>query len=197
MVAPVELLRFRCTGCGNCCRDPLLPLTDSDLARISEHTGDAPADIVRFIDKDAIDLDNEPEAFVSLRQGRRVMVLRHQLGACRYLGDEDRCRIYAARPLGCRIFPFDPSYDRRGKLKRLKLIDATDCKYELDGSNDPCDLKQLHAEYQTATQAYQRKIAEWNRRQQRRRRAGNTTETTAQFFAFLGLLGPEARKATP
>ena len=40
------------------------------------YTGMTPADFVRFVARDAIDLDEEPEAFALLRQGRRVMILR-------------------------------------------------------------------------------------------------------------------------
>ena len=122
-MAASDLLKFRCTGCGNCCKEPLLPLTAADVKRISERTGDAPTDIVRFIDRNAIDMDDEPESFAMLRQGRRVMILRHQGGGCRYLGKDERCTIYGARPLGCRIFPFDPTFDKKGKLVYHGAID--------------------------------------------------------------------------
>ncbi len=181
-------LGFRCTQCGNCCKDPLLPLTDADLRRIVEHTGDAPEDVVRWVDRFAIDMDDEPQAFVRLRQGRRVMVLRHQRGVCRYLGADDRCSIYDARPLGCRIFPFDPSFGRDGKLRRLRLIQATDCPHELDGKNPVRPLRSLHQRYQRATADYYEKVAEWNRRQRRQLRAGRSAATARQFLQFLGLM---------
>jgi Fe-S-cluster containining protein len=184
-----QLLTFRCTGCGNCCKEPLLPLTDEDVLRISERTGDAPRDIVRFIDRNGIDMDDEPESFALLRQGRRVMILRHQNGGCRYLGDDDRCSIYGARPLGCRIFPFDPSFDKQGKIRRLKLIQATECPHELDGENDPDLLRTLHVRYEAATRKYQEKIAEWNREQRRLRRAGRSAQSARKFLEFLGLGG--------
>jgi Fe-S-cluster containining protein len=195
-VAPrEELLKFRCTGCGNCCKEPLLPLTDADVVRIAERTGDAPADFVRFIDRNAIDLDDEPEAFALLREGRRVMILRHQRGGCRYLGSDKRCQIYGARPLGCRIFPFDPSFDRNGKLRRLRLIDATQCDYALDGSNDLDGMRSLHQRHEAATRAYQGKIADWNRLQQKRKRAGKKPQTARKFLEYLGVIsakGPTA-----
>lgn len=187
MAAP-DLLKFRCTGCGNCCKEPLLPLTDADVRRISKHTGDDPGDIVRFVDRNAIDMDDEPESFAMLRQGRRVMILRHQEGGCRYLGEDERCSIYGARPLGCRIFPFDPTFDKKGKLRRLKLIQAADCKYELDGHNDPDAIQKLHSRYEEATHAYQDRIAEWNKLQRARRRAGRSSQTSREFLAFLGLV---------
>ena len=164
-----------------------MPLTDGDVVRIQEHTQDAPADFVRFVDRSSIDLDDEPEAFALLRQGKRVMILRHQDGGCRYLGDDDRCTIYEARPLGCRIFPFDPSWDKKGGLRRLRLIDAADCRYELDGQNDLDEMRDLHQRYEAATAVYQQKIADWNRLQQRRKRQGKQAQTARQFLSYLGI----------
>lgn len=191
MASPLALLKFRCTGCGNCCRDPLLPLTDEDVRRIVQHTGDTAMDVVRFVDRNAIDMDDEPEAFAILRQGRRVMVLRQRGGGCMYLDREERCSIYDARPLGCRIFPFDPSYDRKGKLRRLELIQATDCIYELDGKNSPSALTRLHTQYEEATRLYHEKLAAWNSLQKRRKRAGRSAQTAREFLAFLEVL-PES-----
>ncbi|MDQ2645255.1 MAG: YkgJ family cysteine cluster protein [Myxococcota bacterium] len=188
MRSPKELLKFRCTGCGNCCKEPLLPLTCADVIRIRESTGDDPMDFVRFVDEDAIDLEGEPEAFALLAQGKRVMILRHQGGGCRYLGEDLRCKIYESRPLGCRIFPFDPAFDKRGGLRRLKLIQATDCKYELDGGNDPDELRTLHQLYEAATALYQQKIAAWNREQQRRKRLGKRPQSSRRFLSYLGAL---------
>jgi Fe-S-cluster containining protein len=181
-------LKFRCTGCGNCCKDPLLPLTDKDVVRITQRTGDAPQDFITWVDRNGIDMDDEPEAFVRLRQGKRVMVMRHQGGGCRYLGKDDRCTIYGSRPLGCRIFPFDPSFGKQGQLRRLKLIQATDCQYELDGDNDPGAIQDLHQRHEAATAAYQVRVAEWNKEQQRRTRAGRAAQTAREFLSFLGVL---------
>ncbi len=182
-----HLLGFRCTGCGNCCKDPLLPLTDADVRRIARTTGDGAADIVRWVDRDGIDMDDEPEAFAMLRQGKRVMVLRHERGGCRYLGDDNRCTIYSSRPIGCRIYPFDPDFSAKGKLVRLKIVKATECPYELDGHNDPDELKELDDRYQQAHWDYNDKVAEWNRTQTARRRAGKAAQTAREFLDFLGL----------
>jgi Fe-S-cluster containining protein len=182
-----KYLKFRCTGCGNCCKEPLLPLTDADMRRISRKTGDDAASMVRWVERAGIDMDDEPEAFVMLRQGKRVMVLKHERGGCRYLGDDDRCTIYASRPLGCRIFPFDPTFGKDGKLRRLKLIDAAECHYELDGKNDVDSMRELHALHEAETHAYQDRVAAWNREQKKRKRAGAAPQTAAEFLRFLGV----------
>jgi Fe-S-cluster containining protein len=182
-----ENLKFRCTGCGNCCKEPLLPLTDGDVVRIQKRTGDAAADIVRWVDRHGIEMDDEPEAFVHLRQGKRVMVLRQENGRCRYLGSDDRCRIYSSRPLGCRIYPFDPTFDAKGKLKRLKIVRATECPNTYDGDTDPEDLKDLDDRYQGAHHDFNDKVAEWNAAQAKRKRGGKAVQTARQFLEFLGL----------
>jgi Fe-S-cluster containining protein len=185
-----KYLAFRCTGCGNCCRDPLLPLTHIDLQMIVERTRDYPEDVVRWVDKWGIDMDDEPEGFVELRQGKRVMVLRHEHGACRYLGDDNRCTIYKSRPLGCRIYPFDPEYRKRGpeqgQLRRLKLIHACECPHELDGDTDVARLRRLHERYEGTLHAYHDKVEEWNRLQKRRRRNGLSPRTGPEFLRWLG-----------
>jgi Fe-S-cluster containining protein len=187
-----KFLKFRCTRCGNCCKEPLLPLTDADVRRIAGRTGDDPTDFVVWIDRFGIDMDDEPEAFVMLRQGRRVMVLRHDRRGCRYLGEQG-CTIYSSRPTGCRVFPFDPSFDKQGKLRRLRLIDATDCRYELDGRNDVDTIQSLHERHQGATFAYHQKVATWNALQKRRRRAGKAAQSAREFFAYLGF---DSRRAS-
>jgi Fe-S-cluster containining protein len=187
-VSGERFFKFRCTGCGNCCKEPLLPLTDQDVLRIQQRTGEDARDFVRWVDRNGIDMDDEPEAFVRLRQGKRVMIMRHRGGGCYFLGKDDRCTIYASRPLGCRIFPFDPSYTKNGKLRRLKLIQATDCQYELDGSNDPQAVQDLHERHEGATKRYQDRVAEWNQEQTRRVRRGGRAQTATEFLEFLDLL---------
>lgn len=182
----LPLLRFRCTGCGNCCRDPLLPVTDADLLRIVEHTGLAASELVKWIDRHGIDLPGEPESFVTLRHGRRVMVLRHVHGHCRFLGADDRCTIYEARPLGCRIFPFDPDFNREGELVRLRMIDATECPYERDGKNSKTKIRALYYKSEAERSQYEAKVAEWNREQRARIRKGQAAATAAEYLAFLG-----------
>jgi Fe-S-cluster containining protein len=181
-----SLLKFRCTGCGNCCKEPLLPLTDGDVKRIAKGTGEKPKDFIRWVDRHGIEMDDEPEGFVMLRQGKRVMVLRHTRWGCYFLGKDNRCTIYKSRPLGCRIFPFDGTFKKDGKLRHLKLIQAADCKYELDGKNDVKALHELDTQHEKAGDDWEGRIADWNKAQKARKRDGKAAGTAREFFAFMG-----------
>lgn len=148
-------------------------------------------DMIQWVTRFEIEMDDEPEAFVILRQGKRAMVLKHERGGCRYLGSDNQCTIYKSRPLGCRMFPFDPTFytrgERRGTIRHLKLIPATECAYELDGDNDADELRGLHEIYEAENRAYHAKIAAWNRLQRRRLRAGQAAQTASEYLVFLGL----------
>jgi len=47
-------LNFRCTGCGNCCRNTVVCITDGDIRRIVEGTGKSPRDFVCFYTHDEV-----------------------------------------------------------------------------------------------------------------------------------------------
>ncbi|MGE3669852.1 MAG: YkgJ family cysteine cluster protein [Polyangiaceae bacterium] len=190
MAVGERFLKFRCTGCGNCCKEPLLPLNDVDLSRLVTHTGDSPLRIVKWVTRHEIAMEDEPEAFVRLRQGKRVMVLGHRGGRCRYLGKDDRCTVYGERPTGCRVFPFDPEFKKDGSLRRLKLIDATECLYALDGHNDVDAMRSMRQRHNADQQAYYDRVAEWNREQARRKRKGQAVGTPRAFLTFLGVSFP-------
>jgi Fe-S-cluster containining protein len=116
------------------------------------------------------------------------MVMRQGRGGCHFLGADDRCTIYASRPLGCRIFPFDPTFGKDRKLRRLQLIQATDCQYELDGTNDADAMRELHQRHESTTARYQERIVLWNREQNRRKRQGRAAQTARDFLTFIGVL---------
>ncbi len=163
-----------------------MPLTDGDVKRIAKGTGEKPEDFIRWVDRHGIEMDDEPEGFVMLRQGKRVMVLRHMNGGCYFLGKDNRCTIYKSRPLGCRAFPFDGTFSKDGKLRHLKLIQAADCKYELDGKNDVDEIYKLDQRHEKAGDDFYDQIADWNSAQKKRKRSGKAAGTAREFFQFLG-----------
>lgn len=133
-----------------------------------------------------IDLDDEPEAFVRLRSGRRVMILRHVRGGCVLLDSKNRCSAYQARPLGCRVFPFDSKFDRAGKLQRLELIQATDCSHDRSGKQSVPTIRRQQLSFLDEVDAYQAKIGAFNQLQRSRGQKGRSLMTSADFLRFLG-----------
>jgi Fe-S-cluster containining protein len=81
--------RIDCTRCANCCKTMPPAVTEEDSRRIAAHLGMA------------------EEAFVAAylvedeEKGGDCM----KAAPCPFLGEDDRCTIYAVRPQACREFP--------------------------------------------------------------------------------------------
>jgi Fe-S-cluster containining protein len=184
--SPVLPSSFRCTACGNCCRDLRVAVTALDVARLASATGVAPAALVDWLGPDAVDMIGEPDSFVELSEGRRLMVLRQVDGACTQLGADNRCRAYAARPRDCRAFPFDFSAPPASQdaPRRLVLLPLQRCDYALDGANDEAALALEDQTRWDELSVYRALVARWNRRAWHRRRLHRSAGDTAAFLAF-------------
>ncbi len=108
-----EGLRFECTQCGQCCRrrGPYahVYITEDELEALAAHLGDDVAAVrQRYTFRDEF----------GYRQ------LRFQADACVFLDTATgRCRVYEARPLQCRTFPFWPELiGRRGWKREARRI---------------------------------------------------------------------------
>ena len=188
MASGLGYLRFRCTSCGNCCRDLRVPVTHADLRRLVEATGLDPAQIVDWVPTGAVDLVGEPGSLVVLdhADGRALMALAQNAAACRFLGADERCEVYAARPANCSLYPFAPSFGRRGGLRRLRLLSGTNCDFGRDGDNDPHALREADAQRWAEHRAFLVQISIWNRGQRHRSRLGHRLRGAREFFEFLG-----------
>jgi len=186
-------LRFRCTGCGNCCRSLRVAITAHDLQRLVRATGRDASELVAWLEPDAVDMAGEPESFVELSEGRRLMVLAQEGGACRLLGSDDRCGAYPARPRDCRTFPFDFGAPApRASSSRLSLLPLVGCDYADDGDNDVAVLEAEDAARWRELQSYQALVLRWNRRAFHRRRLHKSIGAAAAFLDFIerALLAP-------
>jgi Fe-S-cluster containining protein len=188
MASGLGLLRFRCTSCGNCCRDLRVPLTHADLRRLVDASGETAAQIVTWLEPDAVDMTGEPGSMVLLDHASRraLMTLAQRASACRFLGADERCGVYDARPASCRLYPFEPSFGRRGGLRRLRLLPGTECEYAHDGHNDPHALRVADEQRWGEHRSYLARIAIWNRSQRHRARLGHVLRGSSEFLEFLG-----------
>ena len=84
---------FVCRQCGACCRWPgTVLLTAGDLEEIPAGLGLTPG---QFIERHTV-----------LARNRAQLILKERAdGACEFLDEDGRCRIYAVRPQQCRDFP--------------------------------------------------------------------------------------------
>jgi Fe-S-cluster containining protein len=189
MASGLRLLRFRCTACGNCCRDLRVPLTTADVRRLLDATGERAEHVVAWLEPDAVDMTGEPESFVLLDHAARraLMTLAQRGRACRFLDSNERCGVYGARPASCRLYPFAPSFGRRGGLRRLQLLGGTDCDYARDGHNDPHALRAADEQRWAEQRCYLAQVELWNRSQRHRERLGHRLQGAPEFLAFLGL----------
>lgn len=92
---------INCLECGNCCRTTSPRITDRDVDRLAQHLQCRPAELM---DKH-MRLDEDGD-----------YVFTH--APCPFLGDDNYCAVYAARPNACRDYPHT---DRRKFYQALPV----------------------------------------------------------------------------
>jgi Fe-S-cluster containining protein len=195
MASGLGHLRFRCTGCGNCCRDLRVPLTDADVRRLVDATGRTASQIVSWLPTREVDLIGEPGSLVLLNHdaGHALMVLAQQEGACVFLDAEERCVAYSARPGNCRLYPFAASFGRRGGIRSLRLLAGTQCDHARDGENDVHALRFADERRWAEHGSYLARISLWNRGQRHRSLIGRRMRGAREFLQFLGFAEESAQ----
>jgi Fe-S-cluster containining protein len=180
-----KFLAFRCTECGNCCSDTIVPVTDEDVRRLMHGTGLAARDIATFYKKSDFDDGGDGLEFANLDGGRRTLGLRKRMDepngreACEFFRD-NRCSVYKDRPVTCRVWPFTLRFDASGRrLSSLTVNGSLPCPYELDGKNTVSELVATWRWDDRQDEAWIAKIREWNRTHS----AGSQDE----FLGYLGL----------
>jgi Fe-S-cluster containining protein len=144
-----------------------------DLLRLITATGLAPEALVDWLAPDEVDMTGEPESFVLLDRGRRLMTLALRAGACRFLDAESRCAVHAARPTSCRAYPWDGA-DR---------LPFAICGHD---SAPPPDAASSQLALQSEIARYAARVTRYNARQRLRRMLQRRPDPAAVFFAFLG-----------
>lgn len=167
-------LRFACSGCGRCCRDLRVPLTLADARRL-------PSSAIAWLRPDEVDMTGEPESFVLLPEGRRLLVLAQHDNACVFLTD-DGCSVYERRPSACRMYPFDVSLGRKHGVRRLKLLAPDLCFGDTRGRTNPTSLANQHLAHEGELRAHVADVQAFNRRQLRRQRLGLPLLPAAHFI---------------
>ena len=172
-----------------------MAVTHRDLARLAVATGEPAAALVEWLGPDDVDMSGEPASFVELNVGRRLMVLAHSTGQCRWLDESLRCRVYAARPVDCRSYPFsiEPREDESSLALSLLSFVSCDPRDDTPADDVPSEaasavaLTEQDAERWRELSEYQALVARWNRLARHRRRLGHGVRGAPEFFRFLDL----------
>lgn len=193
-----EHLGFRCNGCGECCHRLRAAVTHHDLRRLCDGLGRSAESLVEWLSPEEVDMTDEPGSFVRLAGGKRLMVLARRDGACGLQQADQRCGVYALRPLDCRLYPFDLERDEHGTPVRLARLDPERCGDELGPAAALAELSQLDAERWHELGEYQALLQRWNTLAGHRSRFRRPLGGAADFLAFLGFAqapSPSATKA--
>jgi Fe-S-cluster containining protein len=164
-----ERIRFECTKCGACCREPslLVTVTGRDIARISTGLGLPAHEVLRALDFYIMREDEVPEGLrdipsVATEQGPAYMALKKlENGDCVFLKD-DLCMIHPIRPMVCMSFPFvfkDTDNELKWGLSAMKEICpglGTGPEVEIS------DLRELAAAILEDLRLYREFAEEWN-----------------------------------
>jgi Fe-S-cluster containining protein len=181
-----KYLKFRCTECGNCCSDTIVPVTDEDVRRIMEGTGLKAGQVATFYTKKDFDDGGEGLQFVNLDGGRRTLGLLKRMDkengreACEFFRD-NRCSVYKDRPVTCRVWPFTLRFDASGRrLSSLSVNPSLPCPFELDSKNTVSELVADWRWDDRQDESWSAKVREWNRT--------HTAGSVEEFFSYLGLI---------
>jgi uncharacterized protein len=175
-----KYLKFRCTGCGNCCRDTVVCITDGDVQRIVEGTGRSPLEFVRFYTHDEISMSTNDPLWVKFGDHKAVMGLRWTRDHCIFLDNETNlCTIYEHRPVTCRDHPFNVTFSDIGAVEKISLSKIVKCLHEWDGNLSRRELRRVQSWNERQEESYLKKVREWNSRK-------TGPKTRPAFLRFLG-----------
>ena len=178
-----KYLKFRCTGCGNCCRRTTVLVGDEDVRRLEEGAGRQAREFIRFAPESDVQIEQRSPWWIRFGDVRAVMALRHRPGgACIFLDDDNRCTVYEHRPVTCREHPFEATISDTGAVQHIALSDIVDCPHAWDGQISCREVKAVARWNERQSDSYLDEVARWNRRRQGRK-------TRPAFLRYLGFDG--------
>jgi len=203
---------FLCDRCSKCCRTHRVPITTDDLRRLQRFSGLSPEHIAELLPAEALDLEGEPECLLQLREGSRLLALRHEPSSsgetqCVFLSDTEGCTAHEARPQACRTYPFDrPERGSVGGAPGLGVVPHFMCppETEVRATQEAESGDALQKSFQSDIQIRDSELAEYatwvqnfNARMRTRIRLGRLRVGGEKFLATLqdsGRLHPESAK---
>jgi Fe-S-cluster containining protein len=115
-----------CTNHAVCCKDTIVPITDTDVKRLMKVTGLPADEIIRLYSPSDLQYDTD-HTWIRMGYGKRIIGLKKKGNRCKFLNDHDLCTVYDARPITCRTYPYMVLLDQDGTLNELELNSDVDC----------------------------------------------------------------------
>jgi len=145
----------------------MVELTDSDIERLTKHTG-IPADkLVRLYSNPQIDCEDESD-WIRLSYGKRALgLLKRRNGDCMFLQDDKTCAAYEARPMTCRIFPVCIVFDDNHEVVDLEISDVIKdntikCKRTKGNGRSYKSFMSTAIQLKNEHESFTKKIDKWN-----------------------------------
>lgn len=175
-----DVVRFRCHHCNHCCTDVVCLPTPWDVIRIVRETEILPHAFLEFLRPDEIaEVPKNDPTWLTVDGKRYIMAVRRGRNGCYFLDPASRmCRIYAIRPMLCRLFPFKLRQSRAGEFKGFGLHSDVECPRERDGIVETAALYALYEEDARHQEDYRALVSVFNRRKY----AGKKPEDFIQMF---------------
>jgi len=170
-------VNFSCHSCGHCCTEVVCLPTPDDVRRIIAHTGQKPSKFLEFLTPEELEgveaddptwLECKGEKFMmALRRRewrkRKAKLRRGRDLHCHFLSEKTGyCKIYEARPLLCRLYPFKLLESKKGKYKGFGLHDDVECPKHDDGVVDTKPLYKLYLADEEAQTEYDDLVEAFN-----------------------------------
>ena len=123
-VTPSTKIRFKCTGCGDCCRHvkETVPVDSQDAFYLTKHLRDLGMDIY-CVDQF---LEQYAEPALLDKCGIFVYILKSvgEDNPCVFLKD-NRCYVQEVKPLACKLYPFMVDPNESGNFRYLYSRERT------------------------------------------------------------------------
>ena len=169
-----------CARCGDCCRSVRVPVTGADLSRLAAPDAAALLSYLEWLAPSDVDMTGEPETWVRLPEGRRLLVLRHGADGCCFL-EANCCSVYRRRPAACQAYPYCLGSGLGQDL--VQRMEGVSCH----SHPRVLSLEALRA-HATELHDYAERVQQWNRRQRRRLRFRLRPESPAAFLRFVAIV---------
>lgn len=130
-----DTVQFKCHHCNHCCTEVVALPTPWDVKRIAKMTGKEPEKFIEFLTPEEIDdVEEDDLTWLRIKGEKYMMALRRGKKGCHFLNKETKlCSIYEARPLLCRLYPFNAIETKTGKYKGFTLHEDVGCPKHQDG----------------------------------------------------------------